>query len=149
MTYLTVTSTILGVLLPVSAMAEAIHTAKSPYCGCCTTWVEYMSMNGHDMTIEDMEESSLHALKVYLGIPEEVMSCHTARVDGFVIEGHVPAPDVERLLVERPDAIGLAVPGMPLGSPGMGSREGGEAFDVMLVRKDGLIEVFASYPALE
>ena len=106
-------------------------------------------MNGHDMTIEDMEESSLHALKVYLGIPEEVMSCHTARVDGFVIEGHVPAPDVERLLVERPDAIGLAVPGMPLGSPGMGSREGGEAFDVMLVRKDGLIEVFASYPALE
>lgn len=134
-------------LLPATAMAEAIiHTAKSPTCGCCGAWVEHMAMAGHEMNVEDMEDGALHALKVALGIPDDMMSCHTARVNGYVIEGHVPAAEVERLLAERPDAIGLSVPGMVMGTPGMGPREGGDAFDVMLMKRDGTTEVFAAYP---
>lgn len=136
----------LTILIPTSAMAEAIQTAKSPTCGCCSSWVEHMAMAGHDMTTEDMGDDALHALKVSLGIPEELMSCHTAQVDGYVVEGHVPAADIERLLSERPDAIGLSVPGMVMGTPGMGPREGGDAFDVLLMREDGTSEVFTSYP---
>lgn len=81
------------------------------------------------------------------GVPQRMVSCHTAQVDGYIIEGHVPAADIRRLLEERPDAVGLAVPKMPLGSPGMdfGSRR--EPYDVMLIGKDGSLEVYNSYPA--
>ncbi len=133
-------------LFPASAMAEAIHTAKSPTCGCCGAWVEHMAMEGHKVSVEDMEDEALQTLKIALGIPEEMMSCHTARVDGYVIEGHVPAADVDRLLAERPDAIGLSVPGMVMGTPGMGPREGGDVFDVLLMKRDGTTEVFTIYP---
>lgn len=133
-------------LLPLTAAAEAIHTAKSPTCGCCGAWVEHMATAGHEMTVEDMADDALRELKVSLGIPGEMMSCHTARVEGYVIEGHVPAADIERLLAERPDAIGLSVPGMVMGTPGMGPREGGPAFDVYLMKPDGSAEVFAAYP---
>ena len=75
------------------------------------------------------------------------MSCHTGRIAGYVIEGHVPAADIRRLLVERPDAIGLSVPGMPIGSPGMGPEDQREAYDVILIGRDGAANVFASYPA--
>lgn len=135
-----------AVLLPLSAVAEAIHTAKSPTCGCCGAWVEHMEMAGHDMTVEGMADDTLQDLKMALGIPMEMMSCHTAQVEGYVIEGHVPAAEIERLLVEHPDAIGLSVPGMVVGTPGMGPREGGDAFDVYLMKRDGTAEVFAAYP---
>lgn len=133
-------------LLPATAMAEAIEVAKSPTCGCCSAWVEHMATAGHDMTTQDMPDDALHALKATLGIPEAMMSCHTAQVEGYVIEGHVPAADVERLLSERPDAVGLSVPGMVMGTPGMGPREGGDAFDVLLMNRDGTSEVYTSYP---
>ncbi|CTQ34555.1 DUF411 domain-containing protein [Jannaschia rubra] len=133
-------------LLPATAMAEAVHTAKSPTCGCCGAWVEHMAMAGHDVSVEDMGDDALAELKVSLGIPDEMVSCHTAMVDGYVVEGHVPATDVERLLSERPDAIGLSVPGMVMGTPGMGPREDGEAFDVWLMKRDWTAEVFAAYP---
>ncbi len=94
-----------------------------------------------------MADDALYALKAALGVASGMMSCHTARVDGYTVEGHVPAADVERLLSERPDAVGLSVPGMVMGTPGMGPREGGDAFDVYLIHTDGTSEVFASYPA--
>ena len=81
------------------------------------------------------------------GIPRGMVSCHTGRVDGYMIEGHVPVADIHRLLVERPDAVGLAVPGMPYGSPGMGPESARDAYDVFLMRRDGSIEVFTSYAA--
>lgn len=132
-------------LLPATAMAEAVHTAKSPTCGCCASWVEHMAMAGHATSVEDMGDDALAALKASLGIPPAMVSCHTATVEGYAIEGHVPAADVERLLSERPDAIGLSVPGMVMGTPGMGPREGGDAFDVYLMKRDGTAEVFTSY----
>lgn len=81
------------------------------------------------------------------GIPEAMASCHTARIGGYTLEGHVPVADIRRLLEEQPDAIGLAVPGMPYGSPGMGPESEREAYDVLLIRKDGTSEVFTHYPA--
>jgi hypothetical protein len=81
------------------------------------------------------------------GIPREMISCHTGSVEGYMIEGHVPPADIRRLLAERPDAVGLAVPGMPYGSPGMGPESEREAYDVFLIRRDGTTEIFTSYAA--
>jgi hypothetical protein len=85
--------------------------------------------------------------KMQAGIPQEMISCHTAEVNGYFIEGHVPPADIRRLLSERPDAVGLAVPGMPYGSPGMGPEASREAYDVFLILRDGSTEVFSSYEA--
>ncbi|MFD0858612.1 DUF411 domain-containing protein, partial [Roseovarius aquimarinus] len=85
--------------------------------------------------------------KIDAGIPDAMMSCHTGEIEGYVIEGHVPPADIRRLLAQRPDAIGLAVPGMPYGSPGMGPEDQREAYDVFLIRRDGSTEVFSSYHA--
>jgi hypothetical protein len=82
------------------------------------------------------------------GIPQEMVSCHTGRIEGYMIEGHVPVADIRRLLEERPDAVGLAVPGMPYGSPGMGPESEREAYEVFLIRRDGSTEVYASYSAV-
>jgi hypothetical protein len=92
---------------------------RSPTCGCCKGWEDHMRENG--FTIESIETSALDAVKAEHGVPRPLQSCHTALVDGYVIEGHVPAEDIARLLRERPDVRGLAVPGMPSGSPGMES----------------------------
>ena len=89
--------------------------------------------------------SALAALKRQAGISDKLASCHTAKIDGYVIEGHVPAPDIKRLVAERPDAIGLTVPGMPIGSPGMEQGAEIEPYDVLLVKKDGTTEVFARH----
>jgi len=95
--------------------------------------------------VSDADTSSLAALKRQAGIGDKLASCHTAKFDGYVIEGHVPGSDIKRLVAERPDAIGLTAPGMPIGSPGM--EQGGEfePYDVLLIRKDGATEVFARY----
>jgi hypothetical protein len=90
---------------------------KDPNCGCCTGWVEHVRAAGFDVRVIEMAD--LAPLKSKLGIPRSLSSCHTAQIDGYVIEGHVPAAVIKRLLSERPTAIGLAVPGMPVGSPGM------------------------------
>ena len=140
-------SATLGLALqPRSAIAAttAIRVVKDPNCGCCAAWIEVLEAEGFAADVELLEFDALQAHKVASGVPADMVSCHTAHVDGFVIEGHVPPADIRRLLVERPDAIGLSVPGMPYGSPGMGPETEREAYVVHLIRKDGTTEVFAS-----
>ncbi|MFC3169475.1 DUF411 domain-containing protein [Paracoccus fontiphilus] len=120
---------------------------KDPNCGCCGAWIEIVEAAGFNVTIELSAGTALMRYKSENGIPEAMASCHTARIDGYMLEGHVPVADIHRLLEERPDAIGLAVPGMPYGSPGMGPESEREAYDVLLIRKDGTSEVFTHYPA--
>ena len=115
---------------------------KDPNCGCCTAWVDHLKANGFSVTVHDVRDRAPHKKK--LGVPERLASCHTAVVDGYTIEGHVPASEIKRLLAERPRATGLAVPGMPEGSPGMetGKRD---PYDVLLFDKDGKASVYKSY----
>lgn len=124
-----------------------VHVVKDPGCGCCKDWMAHIRDAGFPVSFEEMEAEALSALKSTLGLRPEHTSCHTARIEGYVIEGHVPAADVLRLLDSRPDAIGLSVPGMPWGSPGMGPESEREAYDVLLVARDGSATVFAHYPA--
>jgi hypothetical protein len=127
----------------------SFDVAKTDGCGCCIAWIDGLEAAGHTVAPEDMAPALLMSHKAEQGIPADLASCHTARVGGYVIEGHVPLADIERLLAEAPDAIGLAVPGMPLGSPGMEYGDEREAYDVLLVNRDGTTEVFNSYPASE
>ena len=120
---------------------------KDPNCGCCGAWIEVLEAAGFKVTIELSAGTALMRYKSENGIPEAMASCHTARIGGYMLEGHVPVADIHRLLEERPEAIGLAVPGMPYGSPGMGPESEREAYEVLLIRKDGTSEVFAHYPA--
>lgn len=126
-------------------LAQTINVAKDANCGCCGAWIEDMQQAGFEMNARNVAFDALAELKVSLGISEDMTSCHTAIVEGYFIEGHVPASEIARLLAERPEALGLAVPNMPLGSPGMdfGSRK--DAYDVFLILPDGSPEVFASY----
>ncbi|MAZ83766.1 DUF411 domain-containing protein [Martelella mediterranea] len=130
------------------ALAEAtpIHVRKTNGCGCCLAWMEHLEDNRFAPTGENMAAVLLVRYKLDNGIPQRMISCHTADVEGYIVEGHVPAADIRRLLEERPDAIGLAVPDMPLGSPGMDQSRRTESYDVFLIRNDGTTEVFASYP---
>lgn len=124
------------------AYAAEFTVYKSPWCGCCSKWVDHLQANGHTVATKNIE--NLDMIKKMAGVPERFQSCHTAMVDGYIVEGHVPSKDIERLLAERPKAKGLAVPGMPTGSPGM---EGGapDKYDVMLFNPDGSSDVFARY----
>lgn len=130
------------------ALAEPtlIDVKKTNGCGCCLAWMDHLEENGFAPTGQDMFAGLLVRFKLDSGVPQRMVSCHTGLIDGYVIEGHVPANDIRRLLSERPDAVGLAVPGMPLGSPGMDQSRWREAYDVFLINKDGSTEVFASYP---
>jgi hypothetical protein len=116
-----------------AAAKRVIQVSKDPNCGCCSGWVEHLRSNGFTATVVDAAD--MQAVKQRLGVPAELASCHTAEIAGYVIEGHVPAYAINRLLAEKPQARGLAVPGMPIGSPGM---EGGtpEAYEVILFGKD-------------
>ena len=134
--------------LPVSAQAgQSIHVVKDPGCPCCNGWIDNLRANDFAVTFEERSVAALAAFKREQGIPADLASCHTATVEGYTIEGHVPAADIRRLLAERPDAIGLAVPGMPYGSPGMGPETEREAYDVILISKDGTAATFTTYPA--
>lgn len=141
-------ATVLGLLPAAQAVADAIpiDVRKTNGCGCCLSWMEHLEENGFAPTGEDMSGGLLVRFKMEKGVPRTMMSCHTALVDGYVIEGHVPAADIQRLLDERPEAVGLVVPDMPYGSPGMGPEEDREAYDVFLIRADGETEIFTSYP---
>ena len=126
-----------SVTMLVPAMAEtrpAIHVMKDPNCGCCSAWIEILENDGFDVTTEESSGTRLRRYKIDNGIPQDMVSCHTGRIDGYMIEGHVPVADIRRLLDERPDAVGLAVPDMPFGSPGMGPESEREAYDVFLNR---------------
>ena len=130
------------VLLPAMAAAAEVTVYKSPYCGCCGAWVDHMKAGGH--TVKTIEMEDLTGIKKMTGVGDHLQSCHTAVVDGYVIEGHVPAADVARLLTEKPKARGLAVPGMPVGSPGM-EGPNPEAYDVLLFQADGTAAVYGRH----
>lgn len=122
--------------------APGMLVYRSPACGCCAEWVEHMREAGFEVRVED--RTDLASVKAELGVPVDLSSCHTARVGDYVIEGHVPAADVRRLLAERPDVKGLAVPGMPAGSPGM-EGPNPEPYSVVAFDGDGGREVFARH----
>ena len=137
--------TMLGLLGSVQALAEdlpAMTVWKSPWCGCCGDWIEHMRAAGFEVDVKDVE--NLDPLKRMAKVPDELQSCHTARVGGYTLEGHVPAADVKRLLEDRPDALGLFVPGMPSGSPGM-ENGAHDPYDVLMLKPDGGTEVYSSY----
>jgi hypothetical protein len=125
-----------------SIAAPKVVVYKDPDCGCCGAWVDHMKANGFSVTVHDVRDMTPHKRK--LGVPERLGSCHTAVVDGYTIEGHVPAADVKRLLKERPKAKGLAVPGMPQGSPGMETGKL-DPYDVLLFDSVGKASVYRSY----
>jgi hypothetical protein len=125
--------------------AGSIEVLKSASCGCCMAWSNHMREAGFTVAEKDLPLADLNAAKVEAGLKPGQTSCHTGMIDGYVIEGHVPAREVKRLLEERPDAIGLTVPDMPYGSPGMGDTSDADPYDVILVKRDGSTEVFASY----
>ena len=133
--------------VPVFAQGPAVHVAKDPNCPCCKDWIAILQEAGFDVTVEEMEPDALESHKTAKGVPVDMRSCHTGVVDGYALEGHVPVADIRRLLDERPEAVGLAVPGMPYGSPGMGPEDAREAYDVFLIHRDGTTGVFASYEA--
>lgn len=141
-------ATVFSLSLAAQAIAEAtpIDVKKTNGCGCCLAWMDHLEENGFAPSGQDMFAGLLVRFKLDSGVPQRMVSCHTGLIDGYVIEGHVPADDIRRLLSERPDAVGLAVPGMPLGSPGMDQSRWREAYDVFLIKNDGTTEVFASYP---
>lgn len=142
--------TAFGLMRGVPAGAQAlpsIHVVKDPGCPCCNAWIGYLRDNGFPVTFEERSIEALELYKREMGVPAGLASCHTATVQGYVLEGHVPAADIRRLLDERPEAVGLAVPGMPYGSPGMGPEAEREAYDVILLGKDGRSATFTSYGA--
>ncbi len=133
-----------AVTLPATLVGPGAPTMtvyKSPTCGCCAMWVEHIEAAGFDVVTQDRDDMA--AVKDSLGLPPDLSSCHTGVVDGYVIEGHVPAEHVARLLEERPQALGLAVPGMPIGSPGMEMGDRRDPYDVLVVGSGGEAAVFA------
>ncbi|MFN9507199.1 MAG: DUF411 domain-containing protein [Rubrivivax sp.] len=131
--------------LPVEAKQALppVQVFKNPSCGCCAAWVDHLKAAGFAVNVTEVDDTSV-ARRRY-GLPDRFGSCHTAVVGGYVVEGHVPATDVKKLLAMKPIAIGLAVPGMPVGSPGMemGSRK--DPYQVLLIAKDGRERVFSAY----
>lgn len=144
---LTVMTAISALPMLAHATTPSVHVLKDPNCGCCGAWMEILQRDGMSVSHEDVDGQALMRFKLENGIPEAMISCHTAQVGGYLVEGHVPTADIRRLLQERPDAVGLAVPGMPYGSPGMGPEDEREAYDVFLIRRDGRNEVFTRYDA--
>lgn len=126
----------------VPANATEVTVYKSPTCGCCEKWIDHLEDNGFDVVSKDVRD--LSAVKAAYAVAPRLASCHTALVDGYVVEGHVPAVDIKRLLAERPPVKGLAVPGMPMGSPGMeGPRN--DPYDVVTFDGEGRTKVFARH----
>ena len=133
----------LGVMAsPPALAAERVEVYKSPTCGCCSKWVEHLRQNGFEVVTRDVQD--LSAYKSRFGVPRNLSSCHTARVGGYIVEGHVPAKEIKRMLAERPKAVGLAVPAMPMGSPGMeGPRK--DPYRVLLFDSQGRYRTYARY----
>jgi hypothetical protein len=132
---------------PDSRFKSVLLVHKDESCGCCAAWVEYLKQAGFNVEVHN--ESNLDDVKTRLGVPAAKGSCHTAEIEGYLIEGHVPIEDIRRLLSERPDARGLVVAGMPAGSPGMEVADGhADAFNVELVNRDGSTRVYSAHPAV-
>ena len=137
---------------PLAAWATAkpqIEVWKSASCGCCHDWITHMETNGFELKVHDVTDAAKNTLRAQLGLAEKYGSCHTALINGYVLEGHVPARDLLRLLKERPKALGLTVPGMTVGSPGMDGPEykgRKDPYAVLLVQRDGSSTVYHAYP---
>jgi len=116
---------------------------RSPACGCCGNWVAYMQQN--NFNVKSVMTDDMQSIKQKYGIPEKLVSCHTAIVNGYVIEGHVPAEDIINLLQKKPEITGIAAPGMPLGSPGMEMGGKKQAYRVLSFDKSGKVEIFAEH----
>ena len=127
---------------PAKPVMMAVY--KTPTCGCCAKWVEHMKQNGFTVHVTDLND--LSAIKTKHGVPSRAQSCHTAVVNGYVVEGHVPASDVKRMLKEKPAIAGLALPGMPQGSPGMERPDNlVPAYQVLSFEKSGATRVYAQH----
>ena len=138
----------LGAVARTAFSAESrpkVEVWKDPNCGCCKDWIAHLEKSGFDVKVND---SGNDQARQRLGIPQSLGSCHTASVGGYAIEGHVPAREIKRLLAAKPQAVGLSVPGMPIGSPGMDAaiyKGRKDPFDVLLVARDGTSTVYQSY----
>jgi hypothetical protein len=138
----------LGVFTAVQARAgdaPIMHVEKTATCGCCHAWVERMSAAGFEVRARDVTQDALTQMKIAMGITPETSSCHTAAIGGYVVEGHVPAADIRRLLAEAPAARGISVPGMPMGSPGMDFNDEREPYEVVLIGEDGALSTFSRH----
>ena len=125
-------------------LTPEVEVFKSPSCGCCGQWVEHMRASGFVVKVTEVTDTA--ATRKRLGVADRFASCHTATVGGYVLEGHVPAADVKRLLATKPKALGLAVPGMPPAAPGMDIPGRKDPYQVLLVDASGTSRVFANYP---
>ncbi len=137
--------TALALISQAAWAAGSMEVLKSATCGCCVAWGKHMREAGFTVAERDLPLADLNAAKVEAGLKPGQTSCHTGMIEGYVIEGHVPPREVRRLLEERPDAIGLTVPDMPFGSPGMGDMADADPYDVLLLKRDGSTEIYASY----
>ena len=132
-----------GLVAAQRTAAPTVEVFKSPTCGCCANWVKHLEAHGFAIKVTDIEDMT--QVKSKYGVPGRLQSCHTGVVNGYVLEGHVPAADVQRLLKERPAVVGVAVPGMPVGSPGMEVGNTVQPYDVLTFNKQGQTTVFASH----
>lgn len=130
-------------LVGTAANAATMTVMKSPTCGCCAKWIEHVK--AHGFTVKVIETNDIMTAKKRAGVPDALASCHTTLVNGYVVEGHVPAADIKRLLASKPKARGIAVPGMPMGSPGMEHGGHVEAYQTILFTADGKTRVFARH----
>jgi hypothetical protein len=141
----TVIASLAVLALPALARASAAQPVfyRSPGCGCCHLWTERMAEAGLPVLMEDSDD--LAGLSARLGIPAGLEGCHVGEIGGYVVSGHVPPADIKRLLADKPEALGLVVPGMPIGSPGMEMGDRVERYDVLLLARDGTTSVFATH----
>ena len=129
--------------LPAAGAPVPVTVFKDPNCGCCKLWIDHLRKHSFTVTVKDT--SDINGPKRTARVPERLYSCHTAFVGGYVVEGHVPAEDIQRLLAEKPKIAGIAVPGMPAGSPGMEVGNRKDRYDVVAFNRDGTTRVFASH----
>jgi hypothetical protein len=132
-----------ALVLGSAANAAAMTVYKSASCGCCSKWVEHVEKHGFTVKVVNVDD--VRSVKAKAGIPDRLASCHTSMVGGYVVEGHVPAADIKKLLAQKPKAKGIAVAGMPMGAPGMEHGDHREAFETVLIKADGSTATFARH----
>lgn len=130
-------------LIGSAAHAATMTVLKSPSCGCCGKWVEHV--RAHGFTVKVVNTDDIMAVKARHGVPDNLVSCHTTLVNGYVVEGHVPAADIRKLLAAKPKARGIAVAGMPMGSPGMEHGNHKQPYNTMLIKADGTASIFVRH----
>ena len=135
--------TVALMLAGTAANAASMTVMKSPSCGCCSKWVEHVRAHGFEVKVVNVDD--IMAVKAKAGIPQKMASCHTTMVGGYVIEGHVPTSDIKKLLAQKPKAKGIAVPGMPIGSPGMEHGDHRQPYQTLLIKADGSTSIFARH----